>query len=73
MGWLIGPTIASIFGAVISVRIIEHFTSGVTGTAANIVHHGAFVGISSLFTTMFGMRKTSSTARSLRRFTKKEQ
>ena len=66
MRWLVGPTIASLVGAFLVVRIFEYIFGGAQGALGNAAKAGLFVTTWTTITTGSGMRDFSKRVRSLR-------
>ena len=66
MGWLVGPTIASLVAAFIAVKIVEYVFGGVTGVLGNVVKPIIFVVTWTAVSTQAAMRSLTRAARQLR-------
>ena len=66
MGWLVGPTLASMVLAFVFGRIFDYVFSGAVGSVVNTARAGLFVGTWTAVTTISGMRDVTRLARRLR-------
>jgi len=66
IGWLVGPTLASLVMAFVVVRILEYVFSGVAGSLTSAARFGLFVVTWTAVTAMGGMHGVTSLARRLR-------
>ena len=67
MGWLVGPTIASLVAAFIAVKLVEYVFGGVSGSLMNVAKPILFVVTWTAVTANAGMRGFSSLIRNLRK------
>ena len=67
MGWLVGPTIASLVAAFIAVKIVEYVFGGVTGVLGNVVKPIIFVVTWTAVSTQAAMHGFTSRIRALRK------
>jgi len=66
IGWLLGPTLASMVMALIVVRIFDYLVVGAASGLVNTARAGLFVGTWTAVTTGSGMRDVAKWARRLR-------
>ena len=67
MGWLLGPTLASFFLAVIVVKVFEYVIPGVMSSLMSVPKAGLFVVTWTAVTSAAGMRGFNQKVRRLRR------
>ena len=66
MGWLVGPTIASLVAAFIAVKIAEYVFGGMSGILGSVAKPVLFVLTWTAVSTQTTMRSFSSRIRALR-------
>ena len=67
MGWLVGPTIASLVAAFIAVKLVEYVFGGVSGTLMNVAKPILFVVTWTTISTQAAMRSVTKSVRNLRK------
>ena len=66
MGWLVGPTIASLVAAFIAVKLVEYVFGGVSGTLMNVAKPILFVATWTTVSTQVAMRSVTRSVKHLR-------